>query len=95
MVAWTQGFAPKPISIGHIWLGPPVLGYVSFGGFQFGSLLPPFGVSFVWSFLHQMIPPTPASLLPFTKIKSLPFLGPSRIHLDTSVSTKTALRGPL
>ena len=38
MVAWTQGFAPKPISIGHIWLGPPVLGYVSFGCFQIGFL---------------------------------------------------------
>ena len=94
MVAWTQGFAPKPISIGHIWLGPPVLGYVSFGCFQIGFLphllgLVLFGLFYIKWYLRLQ---RPCFLL--QQIKSLPFLGPSRIHLDTSVSTKTALRGP-
>ena len=53
----------------------PCFGLCLFWLFSNWFSTPPFGVSFVWSFLHQMIPPTPASLLPFTTNQISSFSG--------------------
>ena len=89
MVAWTQGFAPKPISIGHIWLGPPVLGYVSFGCFQIGFLPHLLGLV-LFGFFTSNDTSDSSVLASFYNKSSKDKPG----FQDTRVSTKTALRGP-